>query len=286
VTQFTGIDKAEIGRLQQAVRDIEAMFAAGTALTGSANTMVLEFILAQSKKRIAELEHVEESLVTEERQRSVVELAAAYKAEKELALNAEERRQYAEFLQKEHFTKSDFDSLEKFYGSAWDRLSEDGKAEMSHRVWEGVRRDEYEFSELPDIVKEKEAKRLRTELGWERPNPELLKIPEGDRREFIEAWDGKDKQRAYEVLDRKAFADHVSLTAKSVSASTLAMSKESAQTAQKQESASAPRAETKGNAAGTEDFALGDVKLVSTSGTETPAPLKGKAVSSSTVAER
>lgn len=37
------------------------------------------------------------------------------------------------------------------------KLTDGGKAEMSTRVWNGVRRKKYEFIELPDIVKEKDS---------------------------------------------------------------------------------------------------------------------------------
>lgn len=63
-------------------------------------------------------------------------LGLVYLVQKEARLSAAEKQQYGSFLEKDFFTKNDFDDLDKFYGSAWDRLTDDGKAQMSHRVWE------------------------------------------------------------------------------------------------------------------------------------------------------
>jgi hypothetical protein len=133
----------------------------------------------------------------------------------ETALNQRERQQYGAFIQKEFFTKNDFTALEDFYASAWDRLTDGGKAQMSHRVWEGVRRDEYQFSELPDELKEKEAQSVRDKLsGLKQMPPEMSNIPATDRNDFTRAWDSGSKNEAYTVLDRPSFAENVALRQK------------------------------------------------------------------------
>jgi len=46
--------------------------------------------------------------------------------------------------------------LDAFYASSYDKLSDEGKAQMSTRIQEGIRRGEFEFSDLPERVQKKE----------------------------------------------------------------------------------------------------------------------------------
>lgn len=81
---------------------------------------------------------------------------------------------------------------------------------MSHRVWEGVRRDEYQFSELPEMVKQKEAQQVYGMLSGAKQMPEELNnIPVGDRNDFTRAWGSGRKNEAYIVLDRSSFKENV-----------------------------------------------------------------------------
>ena len=63
-------------------------------------------------------------------------------AEKEQALNQSERADYITFLRLPRFRKADFAELERFYKKPYDKLSKEGKDEMSHRVWSGTRPDD------------------------------------------------------------------------------------------------------------------------------------------------
>lgn len=63
-------------------------------------------------------------------------------AEKEQALNQSERAEYISFLRLPRFRKTDFAELERFYKKPYDKLSKQGKDEMSHRVWAGTRPDD------------------------------------------------------------------------------------------------------------------------------------------------
>jgi hypothetical protein len=63
----------------------------------------------------------------------------AYGPEQETALNAQEKKTFAGFLSKKRFTRSDFSALERFYSTAYDKLSERGKDEMSQRIQAGMR---------------------------------------------------------------------------------------------------------------------------------------------------
>ncbi len=143
--------------------------------------------------------------------------------EREHRLNSAEKHAYGDLLSKDYFTKNDFGSLEDFYDESYEKLSDDGKAELSNRVWGGIRRSEYTFSELPESVREKEAKRLHdllvsTELSGHSEGG----IPDQDRREFIQAYESGDMGRAQAVLGRDSFTQSVSIpsdriTAESVS---------------------------------------------------------------------
>ncbi len=73
---------------------------------------------------------------------------------------------------------------------------------MSHRIWEGIRHDEYEFTDLPYDPKEKESQRIRELFA----RSQLKQIPEQDRADFVRAYDCGDKEQAYEILDRDSSA--------------------------------------------------------------------------------
>jgi hypothetical protein len=176
----------------------------------------LENFLHNAKGRLGALEKKihEAELQKEKEARSDVALAAL--AEKETALNAKEKEQYSGFLKEDFFTKKDFGRLEEFYAKSWDRLSEHGKEEMSHRIWEGVRRDQYKFTDLPKVVQEKETDRAyavlkKREIGTSR----LSAIPESDRHDFINAYENGDKDQAAEILNRKSFRENMSISAPS-----------------------------------------------------------------------
>ena len=57
-------------------------------------------------------------------------------------MNQSERADYIALLRHSRFTKADFAELERFYKKPYDKLSKQGKDEMSHRVWAGTRPDD------------------------------------------------------------------------------------------------------------------------------------------------
>lgn len=64
----------------------------------------------------------------------------AYAVTQEIRLSPEERRRFSALLAHDHFTKTEFPSLDAFYSSpAYDRLSDAGKDQLSMRVWAGIR---------------------------------------------------------------------------------------------------------------------------------------------------
>lgn len=204
MAKLSGPDEAEYKRLQDTVARIDRLIAGSTA--SSATTSALVAVSEHARARMDALEDKARVQEEERQQRESSNLAASMAA-KEEGLNKQEREQYRQFLEKDHFTKGDFVALEGFYSSAWDRLSENGKDQMSQRVWGGVKRGEYQFTELPEVVKEKEADRLEEILkaGPSRPSS-VWEVPEADRADFMKARDQDRKQESFEVLNRPSFA--------------------------------------------------------------------------------
>ena len=209
------LDEVEYAKLVEAIGLAEKAF--GERSIGVANTpsgdASPEF-LRSAKLRISELEeHGEISGIADrdEKKRALNEALVLYVAVNEPQLSATEKQVYTGFLGKDFFTKSDFEELEEFYGSAWERLSDDGKAQMSHRIWEGVRRGEYEFVELPEQVRRKEADLLYQQLAAKQLPPNLEAIPQKDREEFIASYKAGNHAKMDEVLNRESFKENVSV---------------------------------------------------------------------------
>jgi hypothetical protein len=208
---MTRNDQMESRKLQAAIADIENKLFNGGASERSSTSMLVK-MLNDAKNELNSVEENVKKHHDEEQRKVQAEVAAVvYLVSRETALNELEREQYGAFIARDFFTKADFNNLDEFYTHTWDRLTEGGKAEMSQRVWEGVRRDEYEFTDMPESVKQKEAMLLRDSLGaGDRPLGKLEQIPEQDRVDFIQACDSGNRKEAYKVLDRPSFAEHVS----------------------------------------------------------------------------
>ena len=69
----------------------------------------------------------------------IADAVPPYSADQELALSAEERKELATLLTRDRFTRPDFDLMDRFYSGPYDKLSERGKDELSHRFWNGAR---------------------------------------------------------------------------------------------------------------------------------------------------
>lgn len=264
-------------RLREAINDLLAKIANGAIPRDEATSMEVARLIDSAEKQIADIERKDEAGREKEREEALRELAVAYKVELEARLNAVEKHQYAAFLKKEHFTKADFDSLEKFYTNSYDKLTDSGKAELSTRVWNGVRRKEYEFIDLPDVVKEKEAARLRDRLSERQLAPDLREIPESDRMEFVNAWDAGKQRDAYEILNRTSFGDNVALSANSVREQNRAVKNQSEALqvlAVEGEPSPEPASKAKPRSAPAE-LKLDDVMLVSDAGGKIESPLAG-----------
>ncbi|MGC3991994.1 MAG: hypothetical protein QM796_20345 [Chthoniobacteraceae bacterium] len=196
--------------LESAVADAEAALANGDP---AKHTLLSNFVtnartqLATLSKKIKD---TEEEKRQEETKADEIAVANREKVEKETSLNAQEKETYGKFLAEEFFKKKDLNKLDSFYAHAYDRLTDAGKQEMSHRVWEGIRHDEYKFSELPGHVQEKEEQFAYGKLTKpEITDPDILKIPAQDRTDFVKAYEAGDKKAAAKVLDRDSFKQNM-----------------------------------------------------------------------------
>ena len=210
------LDEMEYSSLQESVSRIQNLLFFG-GLEGDALTMLHRFV-ENAKSRIGALEIKAAETERKEEQeratqlRNLVSISAL--VERETALDKEEKEEYRGFLGHAFFTKSMFHALEHFYSRSWDKLTEGGKAEMSHRVWEGVRHGEYRFDELPKVMKEKEAKEVENSLKKpEREHGELAAISGKDKVDFLESRRKGQREESYAILERPAFVQHVAKSA-------------------------------------------------------------------------
>lgn len=223
--KLSGAEEAEYAGLLSTIAQIERtlVFSPGDAGTVALLTRFVE----NAKGRLDALEREAKHNAEKEKTAAETNLQIAAAVEHEKALNEAERIEYAALLEHEYFTKAEFGKLEHFYSNSWDKLTDEGKDEMSQRVWGGVRQGEYKFTELPDPVKEKEAQRMEMRLG---KSDELVgslsSIPTNDRDDFMNARKQGNRELSYGVLDRPSFAQHaapseVRDTVKSISADTV-----------------------------------------------------------------
>lgn len=197
-------DELEYASLQSSISSAERVLRS----SGGTDIMLRNF-LENAKTRVSFIE--KKLKEAQEKDGRAQEEATAYLArkqevERETALNENEKQTYDSFLREDFFTKKDFGRLDKFYSETWDRLTESGKTEMSHRLWEGIRRDEYKFTELPKSVREKESKQAYKLLRDPSKGPEsALQIPEKDRSDFIRAYESGNQEEAGRILERESF---------------------------------------------------------------------------------
>ena len=199
--------KVEYAKLASVVEEAERLLAA--AAPGEAGIGLRCFVHnARSRLDIIQADVIRaEEIKKDEKTKqaaAVAELAAM-----ETKLSEEEQRQYAGFLKLSYFTKANFPELERFYTHTWDRLSERGKDEMSTLVWEGVKRREYTFDELPDKVREKESERIYQQLtGKIEASSSLQDVSVETRSEFVREYEAKHEDATTKILSGEDFAGY------------------------------------------------------------------------------
>lgn len=195
---------------------LRSIASAETALAVSAPSTrrILENLIEGAKGRVATLDtKIKDDQEAHAREQSTTVLLA----QKEAALTTREQAEYSGFLKEDFFTKRDFGRLEHFYAGTWDRLSKEGKEEMSHRVWEGIRHDEYRFTDLPKDVREKEEDRIYSKLSDPaKVQDSMGRIRENDRADFVRAYDAGNRNEAGQVLNREGFRKNTALKTASV----------------------------------------------------------------------
>lgn len=200
------LDETEYAKLQEMVRQLEIVSPFGKDATSGVTPEVFAHELRERMQTLQRTGNIPGSLENEKKREVLrYDMAVIAVVIRETRLSAAEQGVFADFISKPFFTRSDFGELEYFYASAWDRLSEEGKAEMSFRIWEGVRRGEYEFTDLPENVRKKEAERLAEQLeaGMYR------NITKEKRGEFLTAIEGGRTDEAHQMLNDPEFAEHV-----------------------------------------------------------------------------
>lgn len=200
-------NEIELARLDCLIGELQwKIFQGGGFQAATTSMLVKQLVEAQQNSASV---HQEEQREKEKKDRAEQQERrwVIARAERELALSQSEQRDFASFLQREFFTKEMFPRLDRFYSQTWERLSEEGKAEMSKRAWEGVKQGQYQFHELPDSVKEKEAKQMASYLTHDGTRESFAnEIKEADRNDFLEAHAAGRKAESYRVLDRPEFA--------------------------------------------------------------------------------
>ena len=196
------LDKSEYGKIEKAIEAAEQSFSKEPLLSRDRVAAAIE-----PGKRRLETFHQEGFDPSrpdgDRKRRESNSVAIAVHVMQETQLNARERETFASFLHQDFFTRSDFKKLEAFYadGGAWDRLSDDGKKEMSQRFWSGVEQGEYHFEEAPSNVRNKEADQLAFYLKNPEKAPEVVqRMSPAAKEDFIQAYESGDRKSAQEVL--------------------------------------------------------------------------------------
>lgn len=200
-------DELERENLQRSISEVETALAVSTPGTRG----VLENFLRNAKGRVEVLDkRIKEAEKAKEEHAKEMAALVTDLAQKETALSQRERETYSGFLAKEFFTEKDFSSLGQFYEKTWDRLSDGGKDQMSHRVWEGIRRDEYKFTELPNLVQEKETERAYSRLrDGATLSRDEARIPRQDRADFVHTYETGKHVEAGKILERESFKENL-----------------------------------------------------------------------------
>lgn len=205
---MTESSDAEYFRLASQVAEIEQLVRSG--VRSDAGYLLTPF-LENARARLDTIRFEDSKIEQEKKEHKEQEVASvAVLVEREKNLNAEEKEQYSEFLAKEYFQKSDFNKLDNFYAHTWPKLSEEGKSEMSHRVWEGIRHNEYKFDELPESIRRGESERLYQQFTVKATDEGLGNIPGKDKDDFILAHDKGNQEAVKSVLSREVFTGNVS----------------------------------------------------------------------------
>ena len=195
---------------RDSLRGVISSLETAIAVSSPGTRMLLQNSLDAARGRLFSVEKKIKDEEVEQERRAREEFAVDVRAAAESRLSDAEKVTYSGFLREEYFSKADFGRLEDFYRRTWDRLSDGGKDEMSRRIWEGIRRDEYTFGELPQVVQEKEASRAYRQLRIDSvQTSKAAGIPENDRMDFLRAYESGKTEEASKILERNSFRERM-----------------------------------------------------------------------------
>lgn len=153
---MAGNNEVEGSRFARKVEEIEKLIRAGGMTSGGSS---LAALLQTAEARLEEtrMEDQQFGPDTKNKKERDHNAAIAHMVEREHKLNQKEREQYARFLEMEYFRRKDLDQLAAFYadGGGYDKLSEEGKIQMSQRIEKGIERGEFTRDDLPAEVSRK-----------------------------------------------------------------------------------------------------------------------------------
>jgi len=202
---LSGIDDAEYQRLAEAVRATERLAVENPNIRNDAGAAFL--MSTKARIEVLDREFIGSESTEKKDKRSAASAAIAMMVDRETRLNEQEKEAYAEFLEKDYFTKKDFKNLDAFYAVSFDKLTEAGKAEMSERVLGGIRRGEYEMNDLPESVQEPTREYSKAKAGKQQ-GASSEKLPEyldTQREEELSSSSSNKKETAKQnVTDERA----------------------------------------------------------------------------------
>lgn len=206
---MSGLDESEYRKLSGIVADTEKDMVDGKIPAGG---IMANFVM-NIRQRMGVLEHEADALHNQNKKDKSGKMEASIVAmvEHEIRLNAAEKQAYAGFLEKEYFTRDDIGDINAFYADegAWDKLTKEGKAEMSKRLWEGIARGELTFGELSSTTRQKEADYLYKQFTNPEQAPEHInKFSKEARENFIRAYEAGNHGKAQEILSGEGLFEY------------------------------------------------------------------------------
>jgi hypothetical protein len=209
------LDKIEYEKLTELASKLETVLnRAGPAQSG------VTALLTTALGRIENLQ--QEGVLNPEqdekrKNQSIQEIAIAAIVARETRLSQDEKIAFTEFLEKDYFTKKDVKNIDSFYSSSWDKLTDQGKAQMSQRMDEGVRQGELEYHDFSPNT-------LKKEIQGRAQRNEIIPASLREQQPLFESYDKGSQTEAKPSSDTPSPGTSVKETASSQDADLLAQS--------------------------------------------------------------
>ena len=206
---MSGLDETEYRKLSEIVEHTEKAINEGKI---PASDMMANFLL-NARQRMGVLETETDALHDHSKKDKSAQMDALIVAmvERETRLSATEKQAYAEFLEKEYFTRDDLSRLERFYADdgAWDRLSEKGKEQMGIRLEESIRRGEIDVNEMSPSMQKKHSDWIYSQLSQGKDaGGKLASLSAEGRATFMREHEAGNYGAAREIFSGKGSFDY------------------------------------------------------------------------------